>query len=86
MPQSPLDAIQAEALIIEKIEKPYSVGGNSGISYKVRFLHSTSVFKVKVTKEQFDKITLGGNYKLILKLDANLEEPRVQIVSFDLKK
>ena len=49
--------IKVKAKLIEVIQSPYSVNGNEGISYKLRFLvNDSEIWEIKSSKEVTDQL------------------------------
>lgn len=73
-----------DAKLIEVIAKPYSVSGNEGVSYKLRFLISDEIFLIKSNKEQVEQFeTLSGRVgKVTLSVTSPKEIVSISVDSF----
>ena len=60
-----------KAMVVTKSETPYSVEGNTGVTYRLGIVFEGDVEKVKcVNKETFDKIQIRTEYILTGELEV----------------
>lgn len=59
-----------KAYIVTKIETPYDVNGNKGVTYRLALLLDGDVEKVKcLNKDVYDRFNVGENYILTGEVD-----------------
>jgi len=79
---------ELNAKLIEVVEKPYSMNGNEGVSYKLRFLSEKDEIMVfKSNKEQTSslKAAVGKTGKLVLDVSVYREDVTLKVASFVTK-
>jgi len=71
--------------ILSADAKPYDVGGNKGVSTKVRFLLGSEIFSAKATQEQVDglKPLVGKEVTVTLEFRSPKENLQLVLVSFE---
>jgi len=80
--------MQLNAKLIEVVEKPYSMNGNEGISYRLRFLtEKDEIMAFKSDKNQCAllKPLVQKSGKLTLVASTYKEEVSVKVASFEAK-
>jgi len=76
------------AKLIEVVEKPYSMNGNEGVSYKLRFLSEKDeimVFKSSQLQTSSLKQYQGKNGKLTLDVSVYKEDVTLKVATFEVK-
>jgi len=79
---------EINAKLIEVVEKPYSMNGNEGVSYKLRFLtEKDEIMVFKSTKDQTSsmKSSVSKNGKLVLDVSVYKEDVSLKVASFVTK-
>lgn len=80
--------MEIQAKLIEIVEKPYSVNGNEGISYRLRFLTSEDeIISIKSNRDQCSNLKpyFGKVGKLTLSLSVRKEDVTLSVASFTAK-
>lgn len=62
--------MQKNVTVVTKNETPYSVNGNTGITYRLAILNGDDVEKIKcINKEVYEQFLVGSSYLLTGELD-----------------
>lgn len=62
--------MEKKVKVLAKVETPYEVNGNKGITYRIAFLLDNDVEKVKCSnKDVWDSFKVGDEYLLTGELD-----------------
>jgi hypothetical protein len=73
-------AFEAQAKLIEVVQKPYKVEGNEGISYKLRFLVGDDIFELKSSLEQTEELKASQGFTGLAKFIVKARKETVTIV------
>lgn len=75
---------EIQAKLIEVVQKPYSVNGNEGISYKLRFLVGDEIWAIKSNSEQCSDMKKfdGKTGKAKFEVKARKEDVSLSLANF----